>query len=108
MLGSCAGRTLRKGVRNEQETTHAGADDRSASGCRSRSGKRQDSEHGDPGTDGISEQTYYRSRKEFGEITVCQTRQFKQLQKENTRLKRAVANLKLDKLILEKTAEGNF
>ena len=37
-----------------------------------------------------------------------QARQFKELQKENARLKRAVANLTLDKLILEETAKGNF
>ena len=37
-----------------------------------------------------------------------QTRQFKELQKENARLKRALVNLKLDKLILEETAEGNL
>jgi len=57
---------------------------------------------------GISEQTYYRWRKEFGGMGVDQARQLKELQKENARLKRAVANLTLDKLILEETAKGNF
>jgi len=57
---------------------------------------------------GISEQTYYRWRKEFGGMKVDQARQFKELQKENARLKRAVANLTLDKLILEEAAKGNF
>ena len=57
---------------------------------------------------GISEQTYYRWRKEFGGLKVDQARQFKELQKENARLKRAVANLTLDKLILEEAAKGNF
>ena len=57
---------------------------------------------------GISEQTYYRWRKEFGGMGVDQTRQLKELQRENARLKRAVANLTLDKLILEETAKGNF
>ena len=57
---------------------------------------------------GISEQTYYRWRKEFGGMKVDQARQFKELQKENARLKRAVANLTLDKLILEEVAKGNF
>ena len=108
MLGSCAGARFRKEARNEQETTHAGADHRAASGCRNRPGERQDSEDGDPGPDGISEQTYYRWRKDFRERTVGQTRQFKELQKENARLKRALVNLKLDKLILEETAEGNL
>jgi len=50
---------------------------------------------------GISEQTYYRWRKEFGGMKVDQARQLKELQKENARLKRSVANLTLDKLILE-------
>jgi len=57
---------------------------------------------------GISEQTYYRWRKEFGGMGVDQARQLKELQRENARLKRAVANLTLDKLILEETAKGNF
>ena len=57
---------------------------------------------------GISEQTYYRWRKEFGGMKVDQARQLKELQKENARLKRAVANLTLDKLILEEAAKGNF
>ncbi len=57
---------------------------------------------------GISEQTYYRWRKEFGGMGVEQARELKELQKENARLKRAVANLTLDKLILEEAAKGNF
>jgi putative transposase len=57
---------------------------------------------------GISEQTYYRWRKEYGGMKVDQARQLKELQKENARLKRAVANLTLDKLILEEAAKGNF
>ena len=57
---------------------------------------------------GISEQTYYRWRKEFGGMGVDQARQLKELQKENAQLKRAVANLTLDKLILEEAAKGNY
>lgn len=57
---------------------------------------------------GISEQTYYRWRKEFGGMKVDQARQLKELQRENARLKRAVANLTVDKLILEEAAKGNF
>jgi transposase-like protein len=57
---------------------------------------------------GISEQTYYRWRKEFGGMKVDQARHFKELEKENQQLKRAVANLTLDKLILEEAAKGNF
>ena len=50
---------------------------------------------------GISEQTYNRWRQEFGGMKVDQARRFKELEKENARLKRAVANLTVDKLILE-------
>ena len=57
---------------------------------------------------GISEQTYYRWRKEFGGLKVDQARHLKELERENARLKRAVANLTLDKLILEEAAKGNF
>ena len=57
---------------------------------------------------GISEQTYYRWRKEYGGMKIDQARQLKELQKENARLKRAVANLTVDKLILEEAAKGNF
>ncbi len=57
---------------------------------------------------GISEQTYYRWRKEFGGMKVDQARRLKELEKENGRLKRAVANLTVDKLILEEAAKGNF
>jgi transposase-like protein len=57
---------------------------------------------------GISEQTYYRWRQEFGGMKVDQARRLKELEKENARLKRAVANLTVDKLILEEAAKGNF
>ena len=58
---------------------------------------------------GISEQTYYRWRKEFGGMRVDQERRLKELERENAHLiKRAVANLTVDKLILEEAAEGNF
>jgi transposase-like protein len=57
---------------------------------------------------GISEQTYYCWRREFGGMKVDQARRLKELEQENGRLKRAVANLTVDKLILEKAAEGNF
>ena len=57
---------------------------------------------------GISEQTYYRWRQEFGGMKVDQARRFKDLERENARLKRAVANLTVDKLILEEATKGNF
>ncbi len=57
---------------------------------------------------GISEQTYYRWRKEYGGLKVEQARRFKELERENVWLRRAVADLTLDKLILKEAAEGNF
>ncbi len=57
---------------------------------------------------GVTEQTYYRWRNEYGGLSIDQARRLKQLEKENARLKRAVADLTLDKLILKEAAEGNF
>jgi putative transposase len=57
---------------------------------------------------GITEQTYYRWRKEYGGMKVSQARRLKDLEQENTRLKRAVADLTLDKLILREALEGNY
>lgn len=57
---------------------------------------------------GVAEQTYYRWRSEFGGMKTDQARKLKLLQQENARLKRAVADLTLDKLILKEAAEGNF
>ena len=57
---------------------------------------------------GVSEQTYYRWRREYGGLKVDQARRLKELEQENARLKRAVADLTLDKLILKEAAEGNW
>jgi putative transposase len=57
---------------------------------------------------GISEQSYYRWRKEYGGMQVSQARRLKDLEKENQRLRKAVSDLTLDKLILEEAAKGNF
>ena len=57
---------------------------------------------------GITEQTYYRWRREYGGMKVSQARRLKELERENGRLKRAVADLTLDKLILEEAAEGKL
>ena len=57
---------------------------------------------------GVSEQSDYRWRKEYGGLKVEQVRRLKELEQENARLKRAVADLTLDKLILQEAAEGNF
>ena len=55
----------------------------------------------------ITEQTYYRWRRKYGGMKVSQARRLKDLEKENSRLKRAVADLTLDKLILKEALEGN-
>lgn len=57
---------------------------------------------------GVTEQTYYRWRNEYGGLSIDQAKRLKQLEKENARLKRAVADLTLDKLFLKEAAEGNF
>lgn len=57
---------------------------------------------------GISEQSYYRWRREYGGLKLDQARRLKELERENTRLKRAVADLTLEKLVLKEAAEGNF
>lgn len=57
---------------------------------------------------GITEQTYYRWRTEYGGLKIDQARRLKDLERENTRLKRAVAELTLDKLMLKEAAAGNF
>ena len=57
---------------------------------------------------GITEQTYYRWRKEYGGMRVEQAKKLKSLEKENARLKKLVADLSLDNAILKEVAEGNF
>ena len=56
----------------------------------------------------ISEVTYYRWRKEYGGMTTSQAKRLKELEKENLRLRKAVSDLTLDKLILQEAAKGNF
>ena len=57
---------------------------------------------------GITDQTYYRWRKSYGGMKVDQAKRLKELEAENARLKRAVADLTVDKLILKEAAEGNY
>ncbi len=57
---------------------------------------------------GITEQTYYRWRKEYGGLKVDQAKRLKELEQENSKLKRLVAELSLDKQILQDIARGNF
>lgn len=56
----------------------------------------------------VTEQTYYRWRKEYGGMRVEQAKKLKELEKENARLKKLVADLSLDNSILKEVAEGNF
>ncbi len=56
----------------------------------------------------ITGPTYYRWRHEYGGLKLDRAKRLKDLERENTRLKRAVAELTLDKLILKEAAEGNF
>jgi len=57
---------------------------------------------------GITEQTYYRWRKQYGGMQVSQAKRLKELENENVRLKKLVADLSLDKAILKEAAKGNF
>jgi len=57
---------------------------------------------------GVTEQTYYRWKKKYGGMGIEQLKELKRLQKENERLRRAVSDLTLDKLILKEAASGNF
>jgi len=56
---------------------------------------------------GITEQTYYRWRREYGGMRIEQAKRLKELEKENTRLKKLVADLSLDNVILKEVARGN-
>ena len=57
---------------------------------------------------GVSEVTYYRWRQEYGGLKADQVKRLKELEQENSRLRRAVSDLTLDKLILQDAARGNF
>ncbi len=57
---------------------------------------------------GVSKQTFYRWRQEYGGLKIDQVKRFRQMELENGRLKRAVADLTLDNQILKEAAEGNF
>ncbi len=57
---------------------------------------------------GVSNHTYYRWRKEYGGMRVDQAHRLKELEQENSRLKRLVADLSLDNVILKEASRGNF
>jgi len=56
----------------------------------------------------ISDVTYYRWRKEYGGMNTTQAKRLKELEKENLRLRKAISDLTLDKLILQEAAKGNY
>lgn len=95
------------GQENERTTIYAGEDHRSARQAEVElaQGKRV----GEVCRDlGISEQGYYRWRTEYGGLKLEQARRMKDLEKENSRLKKAVAGLTVDKQIRKEALEGNF
>lgn len=57
---------------------------------------------------GVTDQTYYKWRREYGGLKVTQAKRLKDLEKENVRLKKLVADLSLDKAMLQEVASGNF
>lgn len=57
---------------------------------------------------GVTEQTYYRWKKQYGGLRIDQAKRLKDLEKENSRLKRLLADAELDKAILREAALGNF
>ena len=57
---------------------------------------------------GVTDQTYYRWRKEYGGVRTDQAKRLKELERENARLKKLVAEAELDKAILREAASGNF
>jgi hypothetical protein len=83
---------------NAQEALHGRTDHHEAAGGRGGTGQGL----------GISEQTYYRWRREYGGLRVDQAKKLKELERENTRLKRVVADQALDLAILKEAASGNF
>ena len=56
----------------------------------------------------VSEQSYYRWRKQYGGLKISQVKRMKDMERENARLKKAVAELTLDKVILKEALEGNY
>ena len=57
---------------------------------------------------GVTDVTYYRGRQEYGGLKSSQVKRMKELETENARLRKAIADLTLDKLILQEAARGNF
>ena len=107
MLGSGAGHRFREEVRNEQETTHAGADHHGASGGRGRSGEGQDGEDGDPGARDQRADVLAVAEGVRGDEGGPGASIQGAAERERT-TEASGGNLALDKLILEEAAKGNF
>lgn len=92
---------------NESQKLHSRVDYLQATRGRGASGTRREHRYGLPKI-AVTEQTYYRWRKEYGGMGTDQLKRLKELEKENARLRRAVADLSLEKIILAEAAKGNF
>jgi putative transposase len=93
---------------DEQEALYPGADPWKAAGSRGVSLAQGQTAAQVCRTLGIAEQTFYRWRREYGGLKVEQAKRLKALEQENARLRRAVSDLTLDKLILQEAVRGNF
>src|SRR5271169_4770344 len=93
--------------RYAEEEVQAGRDCREASPGR-RPGLSGPEHRGRHPPDRRERVTYYRWRQEYGGLKTDQIRRLKELEQENSRLRRAVSDLTLDKLILQEAARGNF
>ena len=91
----------------EAEAVHGRGDHRHAAGGGGRPGRGRE-RRCDGAQVGVSEQTRYRWRPEYGGLRIDQARRFKELERENARLKRLVAEQALDNSILREVAQGNF
>ena len=106
MRGSARTRGVRDEARTEAERGAGGADaapDRSSDGARQKHRRRVACKEAD-----VSEQSYYRWRKEYGGLQIDQARRMKDLERENARLRRLVADLSLEKQVLKDVASGNL
>src|SRR6516162_8061032 len=92
---------------NAEEASQAGRDRREAAPGRCADIARQVGGRCDPPI-GVTEVTYYRWRQEYGGLRSDQVKRMKELEAENTRLRRAVSDLTLDKMILAEAARGNY
>ena len=94
-------------VRDGEAEAHGGADHRQAARGGGAAGARPDGRAGVQRL-GVSEQSFYRWRSEYGGLKIDQAKRLKELERENARLRKAVADLTPDKQILAEAARGNY